>query len=155
LPRSVSDTDRRLTYISPPTGTPTCLCWPAICNWRQASSLLLGESLQLLRFAQLSEGDLVMTEAGKHFANLETDARKRLFAEHLLSYVPVMALIKRLLDERPSHAAPAKRFRNELEDYMSGEDADDTLKTIVSWGRYAELFAYDEQSETFSLENPR
>jgi NitT/TauT family transport system ATP-binding protein len=24
----------------------------------------------------------------------------------------------------------------------------------VSWGRYAELFAYDEQSETFSLENP-
>ena len=31
---------------------------------------------------------------------------------------------------------------------------DETLKTIVSWGRYAELFAYDEQSETFSLENP-
>jgi NitT/TauT family transport system ATP-binding protein len=25
----------------------------------------------------------------------------------------------------------------------------------VSWGRYAELFAYDEQSEMFSLENPR
>jgi NitT/TauT family transport system ATP-binding protein len=24
----------------------------------------------------------------------------------------------------------------------------------VSWGRYAELFAYDEQSELFSLENP-
>jgi NitT/TauT family transport system ATP-binding protein len=24
----------------------------------------------------------------------------------------------------------------------------------VSWGRYAELFAYDEHSETFSLENP-
>jgi len=24
----------------------------------------------------------------------------------------------------------------------------------VSWGRYAELFAYDEQPETFSLENP-
>jgi NitT/TauT family transport system ATP-binding protein len=24
----------------------------------------------------------------------------------------------------------------------------------VSWGRYAELFAYDEQTESFSLENP-
>lgn len=114
----------------------------------------LGESLQLLRFAQLSEGDLVQTEAGKRFAHLETDARKRLFAEHLLTYVPVMALIKRVLDERPSHAAPVARFRNELEDYMSEEDANDTLRTIVSWGRYAELFAYDEQSETFSLENP-
>ena len=116
--------------------------------------LHLGESLQLLRFAQLSEGDLMLTDAGKRFANLETDARKKLFAEHLLAYVPVMGLIKRVLDERPSHAAPAARFRNELEDYMSEEYADETLRTIVSWARYGELFAYDEQSETFSLENP-
>ncbi len=116
--------------------------------------LPLGKSLQLLRFAQLSEGDLVLTEAGNRFAHLETDARKKLFAEHLVAYVPVMGLIRRVLDERPSHAAPAARFRNELEDYMSEEYADETMRTIVSWGRYAELFAYDEQSETFSLENP-
>jgi NitT/TauT family transport system ATP-binding protein len=116
--------------------------------------LHLGESLQLLRFAQLSEGDLVLTDAGKRFANLETDARKKMFAEHLINYVPVFGLIRRVLDERPSHSAPAARFRNELEDYMSEEYADETLKTVVSWARYAELFAYDEQSETFSLENP-
>jgi NitT/TauT family transport system ATP-binding protein len=116
--------------------------------------LHLGESLQLLRFAQLSEGDLTLTEAGKRFANLETDARKKMFAQHAIDYVPVMGLIRRVLDERPSHTAPEARFRNELEDYMSEQDADDTLKTIVSWGRYAELFAYDEHSETFSLENP-
>jgi NitT/TauT family transport system ATP-binding protein len=114
----------------------------------------LGEALQLLRFAQLSEGDLMLTDAGKHFAHLETDARKKLFAEHPVNYVPVMGLIRRVLDERPSHTAPAARFRNELEDYMSENYADETLKTIVSWGRYAELFAYDEQSELFSLENP-
>jgi NitT/TauT family transport system ATP-binding protein len=116
--------------------------------------LHLGESLQLLHFAQFKDGDLVLSDAGKRFANLETDARKKLFAEHLVNYVPVMGLIKRVLDERPTHTAPAARFRNELEDYMSEEYADETLKTIVSWGRYAELFAYDEQSETFSLENP-
>jgi len=117
--------------------------------------LHLGEALQLLRFAHLSEGDLVLTDAGKRFAHLETDARKKMFAQHLIDYVPVMGLIKRVLDERPSHTAPAARFRNELEDYMSEDYADETLKTIVSWGRYAELFAYDEQSETFSLENPK
>ena len=116
--------------------------------------LHLGESLQLLRFAQLSEGDLVLTDAGKRFANLETDARKKMFAEHLINYVPVVGLIRRVLDERPTHSAPAARFRNELEDYMSEEYADETLKTVVSWARYAELFAYDEQAEMFSLENP-
>lgn len=115
----------------------------------------LGESLQLLRLAQLSEGDLTLTDAGKKFANLDTDARKKLFAEHLLSYVPLISLIRRVLDERPSHVAPADRFLNELEDYMSGENADETIKTVVSWGRYAELFSYDEQAELFSLENPQ
>ena len=114
----------------------------------------LGESLQLLRFAQLSEGDLVLTDAGMRFAHLETDDRKKLFAEHLINYVPVMGLIRRVLDERPSHSAPAARFRNELEDYMAEDQADETLKTIVSWARYGELFAYDEQTESFSLENP-
>src|SRR5207342_1762714 len=42
-----------------------------------------------------------------------------------------------------SSTAPAARFRNELEDYMSEEYADETLKAVVSWGRYAELFAYN------------
>lgn len=115
----------------------------------------LGEALQLLRFAQLSEGDIVLTEAGQKFAHLETDSRKKLFAEHLLNYVPVIGLIRRVLDERPNHMAPATRFRTELEDYMTESYADDTLKTIVSWSRYAELFAYDEQTEMFSLENPQ
>ena len=38
---------------------------------------------------------------------------------------------------------------------MSEEYADRTLKSVVNWGRYGELFAYDETSETFSLENPQ
>ena len=111
----------------------------------------LGEALQLLRFAQLREGDLTLTEAGIRFANLETDARKKLFAEHLVSYVPLVGLICRVLDERPLHTAPRARFRIELEDYMSEGAADETLRTIVSWARYAEVFAYDEKSESFSL----
>ena len=115
----------------------------------------LGEALQLMRLAQLSDGDLTLTEPGKKFATLATDARKKLFAEHLVTYVPLISLIRRVLDERPAHTAPAARFRNELEDYMSEDYADETMKTVVSWGRYAELFSYDEQSELFSLENPQ
>lgn len=112
----------------------------------------LGEALQLLRFAQLSEGDLTLSESGKKFATMDTEQRKKLFAEHLVTYVPIISHIKRVLDERPSHRAPAARFQNELEDFMSTDYAEGTLKTVVSWSRYAELFTYDEQAEMFSLE---
>ncbi|NLH82100.1 MAG: nitrate/sulfonate/bicarbonate ABC transporter ATP-binding protein [Phyllobacteriaceae bacterium] len=115
----------------------------------------LAEAMQLLRFAVVAEGDITLTDAGRSFADLDTDGRKRLFARHLIEYVPLIGLIRRVLDERPSHAAPAARFRNELEDYMSEDYADETLETVVSWGRWAELFAYDEKAEMFSLENPQ
>jgi NitT/TauT family transport system ATP-binding protein len=28
------------------------------------------------------------------------------------------------------------------------------LRTVIHWGRYAELYSYDDQAEVFSLENP-
>jgi len=114
----------------------------------------LAETLQLLRFAGLARGDIRLTAAGRKFVQSDVDARKKLFAEQLLAHVPIAALIRRVLDERPAHRAPYRRFSEELEDFMSEEFAEETLAAVISWGRYAELFAYDDQAEAFSLENP-
>ena len=115
----------------------------------------LGETLQLLRFAEFAEGDIKLTPAGKRFVDMDVDQRKKLFGDHLLAYVPLAAHIKRVLDERPSHRAPATRFREELEDYMSEDYAERTLRAIINLGRYGELFAYDENAQAFSYENPQ
>jgi NitT/TauT family transport system ATP-binding protein len=81
------------------------------------------------------------------------DQRKKIFGEHLLGNVPLAAHIQKILKERPNHRAPASRFLTELEDHMSEEDANDTLERIINWCRYAELFAYDYDTETFRLED--
>ena len=114
----------------------------------------LAESLQLLRFAEVAHGDIVLSEQGRRFVDSDSDARKRLFGQQLLAHVPIVALIRRVLDERPSHTAPYRRFSEELEDVMSEDYAEKTMQAAINWGRYAELFAYDEQSQAFSLENP-
>ncbi len=36
---------------------------------------------------------------------------------------------------------------------MSPDYAEDTLRTVIAWGRYAELFVYDEEAAQFSLED--
>ena len=114
----------------------------------------VAETLQMMRFAELEGGDLRLTEDGKAFAQADQDERKRIFMRHLLAYVPLAGHIRRVLDERASHVACKSRFIDELEDFMSEEAAEDTLRTIVSWGRYAEAYAYDDERATFSLENP-
>ena len=35
---------------------------------------------------------------------------------------------------------------------MSEDYAEETLKAVVAWCRFAEIFAYDEADQTFSLE---
>jgi NitT/TauT family transport system ATP-binding protein len=114
----------------------------------------VAETLQMMRFAEVAGGDIKLTDTGLAFASAALDERKRIFARQLLSYVPLAAHIRRVLDERSTHVARKSRFFDELEDYMSEEAAEQTLRAIVSWARYAEAFAYDDANATFNLENP-
>ena len=115
----------------------------------------LGETLQLLRLAEFEEGDIKLTPLGRQFVDMDVDQRKKVLGDQVLAHVPLASHIKRVLDERPTHRAPATRFREELEDYMSEDYAERTLRAIINLGRYGELFAYDENSQTFSYENPQ
>jgi NitT/TauT family transport system ATP-binding protein len=114
----------------------------------------VAETLQMLRFAEVEGGDIKLAEDGLAFAHAALDERKRIFMRHLLTYVPLAAHIRRVLDERASHSARKSRFIDELEDFMSEEAADQTLRAVVRWARYAEAFAYDDENAMFSLENP-
>jgi NitT/TauT family transport system ATP-binding protein len=114
----------------------------------------MAETLQLMRLAELTGADIALTPAARHFAQADVDARKEMFAQALLAHVPLAGHIRRILDERPSHIAPARRFRDELEDHMSPDYAAETLTAVTHWGRYAEIFAYHEDEDQFSLDDP-
>jgi NitT/TauT family transport system ATP-binding protein len=114
----------------------------------------VAEALQILRLGELEGGDIRLTHMGKRFAEADLNERKEIFSRALMSQVPLAAHIRRVLDERASHTAPRRRFIDELEDHMTEDAAEETLRTMVSWARFAELFSYDDESEMFSLENP-
>src|SRR6202162_5003264 len=114
----------------------------------------VAETLQLLRFAEIEGGDIRLTDNGKQFAEAGVDDRKKLFQRQLLDHVPLATHIRRVLQERANHAAPRSRFFDELEDHMTSEAAQHTLRAVIAWARFAEAFAYDDRSETFSLDNP-
>lgn len=116
--------------------------------------LPMAETLQLLRLAELTGADLKLTPEARRYAVADVDQRKAMFAKALLAYVPLAQHIRRILDERASHTAPARRFRDELEDHMSSDYAEETLRTVTLWGRYAEVFAYHEDADQFSLDDP-
>jgi NitT/TauT family transport system ATP-binding protein len=114
----------------------------------------VSDALQMLNLAEIEGGDIKLTDIGKQFVEADTDDRKKIFQRQLLANVPLAAHIRRILQERTNHVAPKSRFFDELEDHMSSEDAEETLRSVTAWGRYAEAFAYDDGAQAFSLENP-
>jgi NitT/TauT family transport system ATP-binding protein len=115
----------------------------------------IAEALHILEFAELKDGSLTLTAAGRVFAGSGVDERKRLFKEHLLRFVPLAAHICRVLAERPDHRAPRLRFQIEIEDHLTRRDAESTLRAATAWGRYAELFIYDDKARLFSTSAAR
>jgi NitT/TauT family transport system ATP-binding protein len=114
----------------------------------------VAEAMQLLRLADVEGGDIKLTHMGKRFVDAELNERKEIFSRALMAHVPLAAHIRKVLDERASHSAPRTRFLDELEDHMDEDAATETLKSVISWSRFAELFSYDDDAELFSLENP-
>lgn len=127
-----------------------------------AETLMLGiddlfpltELLDIFHFAKVSKGDIAITEEGKRFVDADILERKKIFSQHLKKYVPLARFIYERLIHHPRHRALEEQFLSLLEDYVSEKDAERVLHTIIEYGRYAELFAYDYNSGVLSLENP-
>jgi len=113
----------------------------------------IAEALHILEFAEIKDGTISLTAAGRVFAQSGTEERKRLFREHLIRFVPLAAHIRHVLEERQEHSAPRARFDFELQDHLNRSDAEKTLQAAIDWGRYAELFSYDDETRTFSLDH--
>lgn len=123
-------------------------------HMRRNELLHTAELLDRLGLAELLEGDLTLTDLGWNFVRSNRDEQKAIFARQLRRNVPLVEHIVTVLGERPTHRAPWIRFAEELEDLLTSEATNETLRAVIEWGRYGELFAYDDVTETFSLENP-
>jgi NitT/TauT family transport system ATP-binding protein len=88
----------------------------------------VADRLHLLGFTEVADGDISLADEGQRFVLGGFDERKGLFAQHVLTSIPLAAHIKHVLDECASHRVHASRFGDELEDHMSEEDAEQTLR---------------------------
>ena len=114
----------------------------------------LTELLEILRFAKVSKGDITITQEGKAFVEADIQEQKKIFSMHLKKYVPLARYIYEQLHHHPRHRALEENYISLLEDYLTDKEAERVLHTVIEWGRYAELFAYDYNAGVLSLENP-
>ncbi len=110
------------------------------------------EAVEMLGLGRVREGDVALTEPGRAFAQATVLARKELFRDTALANVPALAHIRHELERHPQQRVGAETFLGLFERYYSPEDSRRQMETLIDWGRYAELLAYDQETDQVYLE---
>jgi len=113
--------------------------------------LRLIEAAELLGFVHVSQGDVALTPLGDTFADASILARKNIFAVRIRR-LPIFKWLITLLRASESRSLEWDVVRTALELEFPPDEAERQLDTIVDWGRYAEVLAYDDSKALITLE---
>jgi NitT/TauT family transport system ATP-binding protein len=109
------------------------------------------EAATLLGFARSPAGDVEITPEGTAFADADISARKLLFRKALLDHVVLLQQMNSMLSCKSDHKVAVEFFRDVLDEHFSGPEVERQIETALNWGRYAEMFNYDSETDTLSL----
>ena len=108
------------------------------------------EGAELLGFAQVDAGDIVLTTLGQAFADASITARKEIIAGRILRH-PTLRWIYETLQQDDDRRVAASYFLERLQAEF-GDDAPQQLDNAIGWGRYAELFTFDDDTDELFIE---
>jgi len=109
------------------------------------------ETGELLEMLTVQEGDLQLTALGQAYADASILTRKELIAGRVLR-VPIIGWIYETLQQDDNQRVAKEFFLDELRGDF-GDWAAEQLDTAIDWGRYAELFAFDDDSDELYRES--
>ena len=115
-----------------------------------------GHTIAVVKAAEMlgmleTPGDLVrMTAAGREIVQA-SQAEKRMLFRRVLLTLGIFADLVRYLAADPEVARSGEEVRSFLAERLPGHGIEDLFRTVVSWGRYGQLFHYDSQADELSL----
>jgi NitT/TauT family transport system ATP-binding protein len=116
--------------------------------------LPLIEAATLLGFSASAAGDVEITAEGTAFADADISGRKLLFRKALLDRVLLLQQMNGMLQRKSDRKVPVEFFRDVLDEHFSEPEVDRQIETALNWGRYAEMFNYDSETDTLTLLQP-
>jgi NitT/TauT family transport system ATP-binding protein len=118
-----------------------------------------GEIVQVIKAAEMLDlvatpgADVALTSTGSAFLKADVNERKRRLKEQLRQ-LPLFRAVVETLEQREEHRGGEDVFREIIALHLPAENAGALLKTVVDWGRYAELLGYSPDEQVVYLDQP-
>ncbi len=112
------------------------------------SVIKAGELLDLL---DTPKNKVVLTDLGRQLLAGDINERKTLFRQRLLT-LGTFQFVAKLLEDAPGRRLPKEIIEEELAVRLTTEKIDQVFHTVVSWGRFAEVFGFSPDNEMLYMD---
>ncbi len=109
------------------------------------------QAAELLNFVDTPRRIVILDRAGQRLVQATADGRKAIFCEQLLG-IQLFKVIHDALERQPNRRVERDFVLETIIFRMPQEDPEEIFDTFIGWARFGNLFAYDEDTETVSLQ---
>jgi len=106
---------------------------------------------EMLGLVETPGADVVLTSTGGQLLRARINGRKKLLKEQLKK-LPIFRTVIDALQRSDDHRADEDAFLEIFALHLPAEDSEALLKTVVDWGRYAELLGYSPDDQELYLD---
>jgi NitT/TauT family transport system ATP-binding protein len=114
------------------------------------SVVRLVKAAELMGFVQTPGQDVLVTPLGKELAESSTVDQKRIVREQLMK-LKIFELLVRLIRVQEDQSLPSEELLRELTAALPHEKPRPLFRTLLSWGRYAEIISLDQRRHVIRL----
>jgi NitT/TauT family transport system ATP-binding protein len=109
------------------------------------------QASEMLDLIDTPKRAVVLTPLGMRFVKARPEERKELWRAQLLT-IRLFKDFVEILTRAPNHAVDRDFVLETIVVSLPSEDYEKTFDRLVGWGRFANLFAYDEDEQLLSLQ---
>ena len=113
--------------------------------------LFMAKAAELLDFCDTPKNAIVLTDFGKRFIEGDVNVRKRILHE-ALRQLKLVQLLEQKLRGVENFTLSFESVLESINDWLPNENATAILETLIQWGRYAELFGYNDDTKEMYLD---
>jgi NitT/TauT family transport system ATP-binding protein len=109
------------------------------------------KAAEMLDFVDTPKRLVVLEPTGQRFLKADPEERKGVWREQLLK-IRLFRDIYEVLQREPKHEIDRDLLLETIIMHMPQENYEKMSNTFIRWARFGDLFAYDENTETISLQ---
>ncbi len=114
-------------------------------------TLYLVKGAELLELVDTPKQFVMLTDLGRHFVAGDMNVRKRMLHE-LFGALRIVQITRNLLKKDENLRLPVDSLTERVAEWLPNENPHHVVEALVSWGRFAEYFGYNDDTKEVYLD---